>query len=172
MLKIVGSICVVGTTTLLGIQKGSAIRSTCEELQYLQRLLYQMQSEIRYLRAPLGDLVRRLGRDCREPYRKWLLSLGEDMEERNGKPFSKIWEQGIRIHLRSLHLPEREIERLCALGGQMGAADMELQMRTLGLYQEQLSQTMEELRESMNSKVKLCHCMGIISCIFLVSLLW
>lgn len=172
MLKIIGGICVVGTTTLLGIQKGIALRNTCEELRYLQRLLYQMQSEIRYVRAPLGELVRKIGRDCREPYRKWLLSLEEDMRKREGIPFSRLWEQSIRTHLESLRLPQREMERLCELGGQMGAVDMELQMRILGLYQEQLSQTMEELRASVNSKVKLCHCMGVISGIFLVILLW
>ena len=155
MLKVLGSICVLGTSALLGIQKGAEIQRVYEELLYLQRLLYQMQSEIRYLRAPLGDIAGRIGRESRDPYKKWLLSLEREMKRRDGKSFSTLWEQGVRKHLGDLHFPEREISRLCALGSQIGNADMEFQMRTLSLYQEQLAQTLEELRRTIDGKVKL-----------------
>lgn len=171
MLKVLGSIFVIGTTTLLGIQKGVSIRKNYEELQYIQKLVYQIQSEIRYLRAPLGDIVVKLGRESKAPYGEWLLSLGNDMASRSGKPFSRLWEQGVRQHLGSLRLPEQEVERLCLLGNQLGNADMELQMQTLSLYQQQLSQTLEDLRKTMDNKVKLSRCIGIISGIFLVILL-
>lgn len=151
MLKVLGSICVLGTSALLGIQKGAEIQRVYEELLYLQRLLYQMQSEIRYLRAPLGDIAGRIGRESRDPYKKWLLSLEREMKRRDGKPFSTLWEQGVRKHLGDLHFPEREISRLCALGSQIGNADMEFQMRTLSLYQEQLAQTLEECIEHLIS---------------------
>ena len=156
MLKVLGSICVLGTSALLGIQKGAEIQRVYEELLYLQRILYQMQSEIRYLRAPLGDIAGRIGRESRDPYKKWLLSLEREMKRRDGKPFSTLWEQGVRKHLGDLHFPERE---------------MEFQMRTLSLYQEQLAQTLEELRRTMDGKVKLCRSIGVIGGIFLVILL-
>lgn len=171
MLKILGGIFVIGTTTLLGMQKGASIRKVYEELQYIQKLVYQIQSEIRYLRAPLGDIVTKLARESKAPYGEWLLSLGNDMESRSGKPFSKLWEQGVRQHLGSLRLPEQEMDRLCLLGKQLGKADMELQMQTLSLYQQQLSQTLEDLRNTMDNKVRLCRCIGIISGIFLVIML-
>ena len=44
-------------------------------------------------------------------------------------------------------------------------------MRTLSLYQEQLAQTLEELRRTMDGKVKLCRSIGVIGGIFLVILL-
>ena len=119
MLKVLGSICVLGTSALLGIQKGAEIQRVYEELLYLQRILYQMQSEIRYLRAPLGDIAGRIGRESRDPYKKWLLSLEREMKQRDGKSFSTLWEQGVRKHLGDLHFPEREISRLCALGSQI-----------------------------------------------------
>lgn len=171
MLKVLGSICVLGTSALLGIQKGAEIQRVYEELLYLQRLLYQMQSEIRYLRAPLGDIAGRIGRESRDPYKKWLLSMEREMKRRDGKSFSTLWEQGVRKHLGDLHFPEREISRLCALGSQIGNADMEFQMRTLSLYQEQLAQTLEELRRTKDGKVKLCRSIGVIGGIFLVILL-
>ena len=93
------------------------------------------------------------------------------MKRRDGKSFSTLWEQGVRKHLGDLHFPEREISRLCALGSQIGNADMEFQMRTLSLYQEQLAQTLEELRRTIDGKVKLCRSIGVIGGIFLVILL-
>lgn len=164
-----------GGEVLAGKKKGQPHFVTREEMremmEYLQRMLYQMQSEIRYLRAPLGDIAGRIGRESRDPYKKWLLSLEREMKQRDGKSFSTLWEQGVRKHLGDLHFPEREISRLCALGSQIGNADMEFQMRTLSLYQEQLAQTLEELRRTMDGKVKLCRSIGVIGGIFLVILL-
>ena len=49
--------------------------------------------------------------------------------------------------------------------------DLTLQLRVLELYQEQLGLGIEEVREGMKTKVRLCHCLGVMSGLFVSVLL-
>lgn len=171
MLKFAGCLIVIGTTTLLGIQKGTELKESYRRLQYIQRLIYLLQSEIRYGRTYLGEIFIHMGKQSIEPYQTWLISLGKRMEQRDGTSFAAMWEEGIKTYLQNLSLPSGETERLLILGSQLGNTDVEMQIKTLELYQEQLSQAMEEMREDMKGKVKLCHCLGVMGGIFISVLL-
>lgn len=170
MVKIAGCIIVIGTTTLLGIKKGAAIEDAYRQLQYIQRLMYLLQSEIRYARTYLGEIFIHLGDKSIGAYRKWLMSLGKEMEKRTGERFEEMWREGVETYLADINIPKDEKERLIALGSQLGNMDTEMQIRTLDLYQEQLAQSMEELRDGMKAKVRLCR-LGIMSGMFLSVLL-
>ena len=167
MLKITGCILVIASTTLLGFRKGADIEDTCRQLQYLQRLFYLLQSEIRYARTYLGEIFIHLGKQSEGAYREWLLSLGEEMEKRAGKTFEEMWREEIKTYLTDLNIPSGELERLLALGSQLGNMDTEMRVRTLDLYQEQLARSIEEMREGMKGKVRLCHSLGIMGGMFL-----
>ena len=68
-------------------------------------------------------------------------------------------------------LPESELMRLKELGEQLGAADLEMQVKTLELYLTQLTDSMREKQKEMKEKVKLYHCLGVLSGILIVILL-
>lgn len=55
MTKIVGSIMIIGATSLLGWKMASDVDRTYEELQYLRRIMCLLQSEISYSRAFLAE---------------------------------------------------------------------------------------------------------------------
>ena len=46
MTKIIGSIMIIAAASLLGWKKAADVDRTYEELQYIQRLLYLLQSEV------------------------------------------------------------------------------------------------------------------------------
>lgn len=167
MVKLAGCFLVIGTTTLLGIQKGADIEDAYRQLQYIQRLMYLLQSEIRYSRTYLGEIFIHLGKKSAGAYQEWLLCLGGEMGKRTGEKFEEMWRESIEVHLANLNIPQGEMERLLALGSQLGNVDARMQLKTLDLYQEQLAQSMEELRDGMKTKVRLCRCLGIMSGMFL-----
>lgn len=85
--------------------------------------------------------------------------------------FDTIWGQAVEKNLRYSGLPPKELERLIQLGGQLGVMDLNLQLKVLSLYQEQLSLSMEETQEGMRTKVRLCHCLGVMSGLLVAVLL-
>lgn len=169
--KLTGCILVITTAALMGIQKGEAVKNSYRQMQYLQRILCMIESEIRYAHSYLGELFGNTAQSVKEPYRGWLLFMKREMEEEDSRSLSDIWERGVSGYLKHSGLPEKELHRLSRLGGQLGAPDLKLQLRVLELYQEQLGLEIHEIREEMQVKVRLCHCLGIMGGMLIAVLL-
>lgn len=171
LLKVTGAFLIVGATSWGGIAAASKLQNQYVQMQYLQRLIYRLKSEIQYANSYLGEAFRQIGLTSKEPYRRWMFALSEQMERRNGYTFVDIWEENVRDYLGDSGLPEDTLERLLRLGGQLGIADIEMQVKLLELYLEDLKLAMEEMREGMKSKIRLYHCLGVMSGIFVTVLL-
>ena len=107
----------------------------------------------------------------REPYKGWILEIYDRLEHKNRGTLADIWEDTVREYLGASGLPDEELDKLINLGGQLGVADIEMQVKTLDLYLEEMSLSMEEMRGGMKAKVRLCHCLGVMSGIFITVLL-
>lgn len=171
MLKITGSIFVIGATTMLGIKRSADLRERYRQMEYLRQLFYQLQSEIRYARSPLGEIFMHIGRNAKEPYDAWLLTLGKKMEEKNGGTFYGLWKTSIREALKISALSSMELERLTELGLRLGLMDVDMQVKAVELYLTGLSAALEEMREEMKQKIRLYHCLGVMSGMLIVILL-
>lgn len=171
MIKIAGAVLIIAATSLMGISSAAKIREEYKELQYLQRIMFLLQSEIRYARSYLGEAFFHIGNRLRSPYREWLLDMSDKLEHKSEGLFCDIWEAGIERWLSDVKISEEEKARLIELGGQFSTSDIAMQMKTLELYQEQLALSLNEKREGMRTKIRLCHCLGVMSGIFLTVLL-
>ncbi len=171
MLKVIGSLIVIMTSACGGIVAAEHIRDQYEQMRYLQKLIYRIRSEIFYSRAYLGEAFQQIAVSSKEPYKSWMKQLAEQTERRTGGLFSIIWEENTRKYLADAGLPKDVLDRLSALGGQFGIADIEMQVRTLDLYLEELNLSMEEQHETMNSRIRLYRCLGVMSGIFVTILL-
>lgn len=171
MLKVAGSILVILTTTSFGLMKAAEYKGAYTQLLYVQRLFYMIQSEMRYSRDPLGEIFLHVGEQALEPYREWMLGLSRQLLRRDCGTFAQIWEKSVQRYLGDCGLPKEELRRMEALGCQIGAVDMEMQMRSLELYLMQVASSLDELREGMKTKVRLCRCLGIMSGMLIVTLL-
>ncbi len=171
MLKLAGSLLIIGTTTLWGMAAAERLREQYEQMRLLQSLLYALRSEILYARSYLEEAFAKIGESAPEPYRGWLLGMSEIMRQKSGVPFCQIWSRGIQESLRESGLEQEEKDKLSEIGKRLGNVDMEAQIRSLDLYLEELKKSMEEKREGMKTRIRLCHCLGVMSGIFLTILL-
>ncbi len=171
MLKMAGGVLVIIATSAGGIAAAEKFRNQYEQLKYLQKMIYLLRSEILYARSYLGEAFCQIGKTAKSPYREWLFNLYRQMEKRNGTAFARIWEVNTRKYLGNAGLPRNALDRLAAFGSQLGIADAEMQIKILDLYLEEIRQSMEELQEEMGTKIRLCHCLGVMSGIFITILL-
>lgn len=171
LLKISGCLLVIAATTLAGMVCAGSIQEQYRQMKYLQRLIYMIESEIRYAHTYLGEIFLHVSRRVQEPYKSWLLAMERKMGRMDSGAFDTIWGQAVEKNLRYSGLPPKELERLIQLGGQLGVMDLNLQLKVLSLYQEQLSLSMEETQEGMRTKVRLCHCLGVMSGLLVAVLL-
>lgn len=171
MLKLSGSILVIGATTLLGMKRAAELREQYRQLEYLRQLFYHIQSEIRYARSPLGEIFIHIGRNAEDPYGTWLQELGRMLETREGGTFSLLWKTSIRECLKTCALTETELLRLQELGERLGLSDIEFQIGAVEIYLTQLTRSLDEVRGEMKTKVRLYHCLGVMSGMLIVILL-
>ena len=172
MMKMVGAFFVVGATSIWGMAEASRVRKQLEHMKYLQRIISLIQSEIRYSRSFLGEIFWNIGHQAKEPFKSWLLEMSEQVNAYTGECFEEIWKEGIQRNLKVLELPKRETEALESLGNQLGYADVQVQMKLLDLYQEHLERTIREVHEQVRTKVRLYHCLGVMSGLFVTVLLF
>ena len=163
---------IVGTTSVWGITKAEKVKNQLENMKYLQRIISLIQSEIRYSRAFLGEIFANIGQGVKEPYKSWLLEMSDRVNEFSGERFEDIWKSSVHRNLKVLNLPEQEVESLKSLGNQLGYADIQIQMRLLDLYQEHLERTIREVHGEVQMKVRLYHCLGVMSGLFVAVLLF
>lgn len=169
--KMIGICMVIGAASAGGVLAAERVRMGYECLRYLQKLICRLKSEIQYARACLGEAFQMIGKDAKSPYKEWLLAMAGQMEERGGRTFAKIWEEQTRKYLKDSGLTGEAVERLACFGSQLGAADVKLQVEALNLYQEEIGLAMEEMQKEMRMKIRLCHCLGVMSGIFVTILL-
>ena len=155
-----------------GIIKADKERDQLENMKYLQRIISLIQSEIRYSRCFLGEIFVNIGQGVEEPYRSWLCEMSERTNEFTGESFENIWKDSIETNLKVLNLPRHELKSLKSLGNQLGYADIQIQMRLMDLYQEHLEHTIREVHEQVQTKVRLYHCLGVMSGLFITVLLF
>jgi len=152
--------------------KAEKVKNQLEHMKYLQRIISLLQSEIRYSRDFLGEIFENIGQGAKEPYKSWLLEMSERTNTFSGDSLEDIWKNSTERNLKILELPFCELEALKSLGNQLGYADIQVQMRLLDLYQEHLENTIREVHDQVQTKVRLYHCLGVMSGLFVAVLLF
>lgn len=170
-MKTAGGLLVIAATSMGGIAAAQRIGNQYEQLKYLQKIIYLLRSEILYARSYLGEAFCQIAKNVKSPYKEWLHEMCAQMERRGGTAFTGIWEEKTRRCLKDAGLPRGALERLISFGNQLGIADAQMQAKILDLYLEEIGQSIEELSGEMRTRTRLCHCLGVMSGIFITILL-
>ena len=80
MIRLVGMILIIASTSLAGWKKAEILSETLKQMQYLYRIITMVQSEIKYARSYLGETFLTIGQQLRNPYNNWLIEIGIYLE--------------------------------------------------------------------------------------------
>ena len=137
MLKLLGSICVLGGGMMCWLIALAEQRQTRVALGDLLAALRRMREEIRMARTPLPLLLEALGADCRGPETAALFRQSAEAA-RQGEGLEAAWRDGVRL----LPLASRERE---ALEGMTLRGDEESVCKGISLAITALAKGVEEL---------------------------
>lgn len=168
IVKAAGCLLILAATSAWGSKAACELGQRYEQARQLELLMIRLRSEILYARTCLGDVFLSLGDEFPDPYASWMRLMCQEMEKRQGSAFFEIWRDAVAKCLADSALPDKDRNRLADLGSQLGEADLEIQIRALDLYLEELKRSMEDMREEMKNKQKLFRCMGIMAGLFIM----
>ena len=160
MIKGIGAVMVILAGGGWGMLQAAKIEECYRQMRYLRKLIFRIRSEIRYSRQVLPEAFLHVGSEAQEPYKMWLLSLCERLTKRQGTSLAGIWEEETRKYLAETGIPQDMMESL-----------IEMQVKTLDLYLEQMEQKMEDMRTEQKERIRLYQCVGVTGGIFLAIIL-
>ena len=100
MLKFLGSLFIVSSMTGIGIWKAEEVKHSYQALGKIYHLIRMMKNELSYAGSEFGEMFECLSKKVDAPYRNWLLGMKIQMERRDGKTFSEIWEDNVNGFLK------------------------------------------------------------------------
>jgi len=167
MIKGIGAVMVILAGGGWGMLQAAKIEECYRQMRYLRKLIFRIRSEIRYSRQVLPEAFLHVGSEAQEPYKMWLVFFCG----RLGEKLAGIWEEETRKYLAETGIPQDMMESLIRLGSELGTIDIEMQVKTLDLYLEQMEQKMEDMRTEQKERIRLYQCVGVTGGIFLAIIL-
>lgn len=167
IIKVLGAILVLCSSTAIGFYFSSILKSRLEDLKEIKKYFLILKGDIRYGKTPLPEAIKELAERSEGNFHLFFLNLEERMSRLDGEPFQLIWEQGITKDLKNTSLTKEDKMCLTRMGNNLGYLDQDMQLNTIDLYVSQLELTIKELYTGIGEKTRLYKTMGIMAGLFL-----
>lgn len=171
MLKIIGMICIICSTSGIGFLKGHELIHRLEQLRCLQKFILMLRGEIQYVQTPLPEALYQISRKVETPIKEFLDNVSKELEIKRGQGMRETWEKRMKLDLQNTFLLGEDLEEFQKLGNQLGYLDKEMQVGTLNLYLEQLEVKIKRLDDSVQGSVKLYRSLGMLAGAFVAVLM-
>ena len=165
MFKIVGSIVVIFSCTMIGFEKSKEMTKHRKELEELQRIFTRIQIELEYMSTPFGELFLKIQNKTEGKFKRWMQDISKEINMRHKSTFEEIWITAIDIHFKDTFLTYSELEELKQIGKNISHKE------ALALFLAQIELFIQHTREEEKTKKKLYQSMGIMTGSFLVIVL-
>ncbi len=167
LVKIIGSILVIFSTSFLGYLLSWEKIRRLEQLKELKKSIYLLKGDIQYGFTPLPEAFANMGKKCSPAFSTFFARVASDLKEFQGQSFYGIWKKRIGEELKETALSKGDKEKLMGLGETLGYLDQEMQLSTIKLYLENLEEEISTETKSQKEKIKLCQVLGVLSGIFI-----
>ncbi len=165
MLKLLGSILVVGSLSRIGWEMARSLRRRTALLRRLIGALERMEREVQTRLTPLPALCDLLSQEVPSPLNRFFSQCGKDREE----GFAKTWRtsaEGLRGSLSN-----GTVDCLARLGSSLGRSDREGEQALLSSTVEELRGLLAQEEENSLRQGRLFGILGVTAGFFCVILL-
>lgn len=159
--KIIGMLMVIIATSGYGFILSRDIKARLRELKELKKIMFLMKGEISFGHTPILEGFENVSRRCGEPFKEILTSFVKYGKESDKKPFSDIWNEGMKGLVDKTHLSKDEKDMFMKLGSDLGLSDIKTQQNAMDSFLAELDVNITTLEKAVPNKVKLYNSMGI-----------
>lgn len=171
MLRILGAVLVVAASAGLGFSYSCRLGKRLEQIRQLQRMAMLLKGEISYGCAALPEALESIGGKLIDPFDQFLGQMAGRLREYPDKSFRQIFKEEMDANLGQSALTKKDKEALMQMGAFLGYLDKDMQLRTMELYLSEVGREIQDAKDSMPGKQKLCRSLGIMGGLFLALLL-
>lgn len=171
MIKFIGAILVIASSTGIGLYFSMMTRGRVKDLKMLKKDIYLLRGDIRYGNTPLPESIAMLSRRSNDRFKLFFGTIAMEIEKLDGLTFVEIWDKGIQTALGDTFLNETDKENLKRLGDTLGFMDQDMQIKSIDLFIEQLEEELAEAIRTEKEKTRLYNLLGVLCGIFITVVL-
>ena len=171
MLKIAGAILVFLGAIGLGSNMNRRIRQHYHQLLELKELILLLGNEMRFLKIPLPQIMKRTAAQTSQPFSDALLHMAAEMEGYQEADAGKIWREVIQKKKSSYLLEEDEFQIFLEAGSILLHDNSYMQGEEIKLFTERISYKIQHAQEELLNRQKVCRYLSAAGGIFLILML-
>lgn len=160
MIKIIGSILVIVSASVLGYSSGELFKKRTRELKELERAIGILKNEIVYAYTPLPYALEKIGLRLMEPIKSLFLSISRDLEENVSEGVYEAFYSNINLYKKNLNLNKEDIHILLNLSKSLGEWDVESQKNIFRVTEEEFRKQIEESETLTRKNLKMYRYLG------------
>lgn len=156
--------------TGLGFAAGSELAGRKKTLEMILRMIILLRGEIRYGNKSLYDAFTGASGKLAGKYREFFILTAQEMRQKTGTSFGKIFRDCAEKCLNLDCLSEEERNRFYSLGDKLGYLGLDMQLKQLDQMEKETEYAIRELEKDFREKKKLYRSLGILGGIFVAVL--
>ena len=168
MLHLIGGLCVITGSAVVGLQMVAQRRKRLEEWKQMLAACRLMERELNCREPDLAELLEELTQQSSGVIRSFFAGCRRAMGELGSRSFASIWREN--LSQADLCLRRREQELLAGLWTVLGRYDREVQCAVLGRVAAELEAQLREERSEVQKRNKLYMTLSIAGGMLLVVL--
>lgn len=161
MLKLIGSVMVLGSCAALGLNARQNLRRRVAAIDALTLAMELMRSEILCHRSPIPEIVDQLAQSENAIIRTLFTSLQQKLRQENGLSLGYLWRQNLREHRDKLGMGRAACETACAAAEYLGRYDAQEQADGLKRIATRLTAERQAAQSELQEKGNLYRTCGI-----------
>lgn len=168
MIRLAGSILVLGATLWFGAYFAAREKYRLRELEELERGLLLLQSQIQYLSAPLPEVLEQISWKTEGGIGAGFQKAAARMAERDGETAEAIWQEVWQEALPHTFLNGEDMEAVLLFGRTLGYLDKEQQEGNIRLLLRYIENALAQGKRRMEKNGRLYYGIGGLSGLLLV----
>ena len=163
LVKIVGSIFILASTTYMGYKKSLKYKLRPTQIRELQACFHMVENEISYLESIITDIFNKIAESNKSIISDIFSRTAEIINAGNVTGAAKAWETSVTEKADTTCLNKEDIEILKSFGKLLGTTDKEGQLSNIALTLHQLKNQEVKAEEEKRKNGMLYTRLGIMA---------
>ena len=160
MLKIVGCILVISTSTLIGFIYAQKFKNRTSQLSEFHRAIYQLHNEITYTHTALPEAFHNISCKSKEPICGIFKEISESLYLGEANTVFDAFKEVIYSYKSTLCLLEEDYNILLSYARTLGESDLEGEKKMCLLTIENIKTQLNSASKIMNNNIKMYRALG------------
>ena len=171
MIKIIGAIMIIASTSFIGFLKALTYKNRLVELYEFQKGIELFETEVRFTKSPLSEAFNKIADNLSGEVSKIFKKFSISYISSDGQTASVIWNETILNNINNLNLTNDDLNIIRDFGVCLGTLDAEGQINSISSVVSRIESQIETVRGFCNKNAKLYQSLGVYSGILISVLL-